>query len=288
MKISRLDLDGVGSPAALAARIFEIEPDLPIPLPIEALCERFDIIAIEELETDGFEAALITDELKSSGSILVAENRSPQRRRFSIGHELGHFLIPTHLPQEGASFFCSADDMRRLDPKDQVRRRRMEFEANRFSASLLIPPHFLRSELRKIRQIEVTDIVRLARDFDVSKDAMARACVEQSRHAIAVVVIRNGSVLRHYRSPNSFPWIDTGPGQRVPPGSIYHEGYGVHAASQVTECEPEIWLSDHEARKVDILTEQVLGQKNGFSLLLLLAELADDDDDETGEFRPNW
>ena len=98
MNISRLDLDGAGSPTALVARILKLVPDLPIPVPIETLCEQLDISGIEDLHTEGFAAALLTDELRSEGTMLVAKGRSWQRRRFSIGHELGHFLIQAHTP----------------------------------------------------------------------------------------------------------------------------------------------------------------------------------------------
>lgn len=89
MKIDRLDLDGAGSPSALITRILEVERDLPIPVPIEALCARLDIVAIEELHTDGFEAALVTDECKATGSILIARDRSRQRQRFRSGMSWG-------------------------------------------------------------------------------------------------------------------------------------------------------------------------------------------------------
>ncbi len=288
MKITRLDLDGVGSPGGLATRIFEIERDLPIPVPLEELCERLDIVSIGELETEGFEAALITDEVKSSGAILVARGRSRQRRRYSVGHELGHFLIPTHHPPKGEPLLCSDEHMRLRDAMDQDRRRRMETEANRFAACLLMPPAVLREELRKIRQPDVTDIVRLAELFDVSKDAMAISYVEHSRQRVAVIVARNGRVLRSYRDPDTFPWIDVSNGQAVPTGSIYHDGWAAGAVSDVEECEPELWLSERDARKVDILTEQVLGRRNGYSLTLLCAELKDEDDDEAGEWSPSW
>jgi hypothetical protein len=43
-------------------------------------------------------------------------------------------------------------------------------------------------------------------------------------------------------------------------------------------------LGDADARKVASMTEQVLHQQNGFALLMLHAELADEDD----EVRPHW
>lgn len=278
MKISRLDLDGVGSPSGLVARILEVEPDLPLPVPLEALCERFDIVSIDDLNTAGFEAALITDEIRSAGHILVAKDRSPQRRRFSIGHELGHFLIPTHKVPATGQLLCSADDLHLLDTHEQDRHRRMEAEANRFAAELLMPPPMLKAQLRAIRDPQVGDIVRLAGLFDVSREAMARAMVEHDRHALAVVVVINGRIARMYRNEQRFPWIDVQRGSSVPTGALWHEvAWHPGEASEVEECEPEVWLSATAARKVDVLTEQVLGQVNGHAMILLHAELAGDD-----------
>ena len=279
MKVTRLDLDGAGSPAALVTRILEIEPDLPISVPIEALCERLDIVSIGDLETEGFEAALVTDAVKSSGAVLVAKGQSQQRRRFSIGHELGHFLIPTHTMPVGAPLLCSAEQLRLLDTKDQDRRRRMEAEANRFAALLLMPPPILRAELRKIRSPEVSDIVRLASLFGVSKDAMARAYVDNSRQALAIIVIRNGRLLRLCRNDRQFPWIDVALGMPVPQRSAYLDGIrNPGDVSPIEDCEPEVWLSSTSARKVEVMTEQVLEQKSGFALLMLHAEMSNGDD----------
>ncbi len=278
MKISRLDLDGAGSPSALVARILEVVPDLPLPVPLEALCERFDIVSIGDLHTEGFEAALITDELRSAGHILVARDRSPQRRRFSIGHELGHFLIPTHKVPAGGRLFCTADDLRILGDKEQDRHRRMEAEANRFAAELLIPSPTLKSQLRAIREPQVGDVIRLASLFDVSREAMARAMIEHDRRALAVIIVANGLVARMYRNEKLFPWIDARRGSGLPTGSAWHDqAWQPGEVSQVEECAPEVWLSASSARRVEVLTEQVLGQVKGHAMILLHAELAGDD-----------
>lgn len=277
MKISRLDLDGAGSPAALVARILDVEPDLPIPVPLTELCERLDITRIDELHTAGFEAALITDTLRSTGAILVATHQGAQRRRFSIGHELGHFLIAGHDVPPGG-FLCSADQLRLLDTADRDRRRRMEAQANRFAALLLMPLPLLRAELRSMRSPDVSDIIQLATQFDVSKEAMARAYVEAHRQAVAVLVLRHGKVLRSYRGTDSFPWIDVGLGAAVPAASIAREhDLQPGEASSSEECEPELWLDGRGARRVEVMTEQVLAQGSGCALLLLHAELRDDE-----------
>lgn len=116
MTLDRIELDGVGLPARLAARIHELAPDLALDFDITALCRQLDIHQIEEMDTSAFEAAIIMDEYKADGSILLARSSSAKRKRFSIGHELGHFLLPTHLPHSGG-FSCSLGDLKSLDAK---------------------------------------------------------------------------------------------------------------------------------------------------------------------------
>lgn len=281
MTISRLNLDGAGSPPALVTRILQLEPALTIPIPVEQLCRHLDITSISELDTEGFEAALITDDCKSAGAILVASDRSRQRRRFSIAHELGHFLIPSHLPRPGERSLCSAEHLGIQDMKEQDRRRRMEAEANRFAALLLMPPPLLRAELKLIRRPDVRDIVRLAKLFDVSKDAMARAYAEYTRTAVAIAVIRNGHVLRTYRNAANFPPLAVWRYQPVPSGSLSEATVRPGQVSDVEECEPGLWVRAPEDRTVEALTEQVLGQREDFSLLMLVAELKDEEEFET-------
>lgn len=280
MTISRLDLDGAGSPEALVTRILQLEPAMAIPVPVEQLCSKFDITSIGELDTEGFEAALITDDCKSAGAILVAGERSRQRRRFSIAHELGHFLIPSHLRRPGERALCSTEHLGMHDVKEQDRRRRMEAEANRFAALLLIPPPVLRGELKAIRHPDVSDVVRLAKLFDVSKDAMARAYADYTREPVAIAVIRNGCVLRTYRNAANFPPLAVWRGQPVPSGSLAATPFQPGQVSSVEECEAAVWIREPEDRTVEALTEQVLGQREGFSLLMLVAELRDEEESE--------
>ncbi len=40
-----------------------------------------------------------------------------------------------------------------------------------------------------------------------------------------------------------------------------------------------VWFGERDAERVDRLTEQMLGQQDGYAMLLLHAELLDDDGD---------
>lgn len=283
--ISRLDLDGVGSPLGIAARIHNLIPDLPTAVPVEALCGQFDIHTVSELETEGFEAALIMDANKAAGGILVAAGRPRKRRRYSIAHELGHFLIPTHMPGAAHRFECALDDLHLLDIKEQDRRRRKEAEANRFAAALLMPVPRIRSACAAKRP-SLAEVTRLANEFDVSKEAMARAYVEAHREAVAVLLLRLGRITRVYRNERHFPWIVPGVGEVVPPGSIASSSaLQPGQFSQVEECDTDTWLGDRDRRRVEVLTEQLLAQRDGYSMLLLHAEIFDEDESEAEVFR---
>lgn len=287
MKISRLDLDGLGAPSAIAARIHEIENDLPLAVPVEELCRKLDIETIREVATANFEAALIMDSNKAAGGILVAEGRSRHRRRYSIGHELGHFLIPTHMPRPGQGFQCSLDDLHLLDTREQDRRKRIEAEANRFAAALLMPPQRIRANYKALEP-DIAEIVRLAREFEVSKEAMARAYVEAQRDAVAIILLQHSRIRRIYRNTHHCPWIEPHLGQSAPQDSIA-SGHRLAPGelSDIEECDADVWFGESQARRIDILTEQLLAQRDGFAMVLLHAEMVDDEDDNTAS-RSRW
>jgi Zn-dependent peptidase ImmA (M78 family) len=266
-----MELDGAGSPSTLAARIHELDPDLPLDFSIEEVCRRLDISDIEDQPVTSFAAMLLMHPDRAWGSIVVAQGTSPRRRRFSIGHELGHFLIGSHRPSEGEKFACSHADLRLDNPREANRARKMEVEANRFAASLLMPPKRIRSNLR-CRQPDLYEVVRLAGDFNVSKAAMARAYVDAHRETLALIVVKDGRLAQAHR-PDGFPWIAPRIGEAVPTDSIAHRHQLLPGqASQLEECEPETWLGSSVARKVELLSEQVLAQNDGWAMILLHVE----------------
>lgn len=276
MKLSRIELDGVGSPSKLAERIHELDPDLPLDFSVEEVCRRLDIDGIEDKPVTSFAAMLLMDSHKAWGSIVVAEGTKPQRRRFSIGHELGHFLMDSHRPRDGVQFTCSHSDLRIENTREADRAKKMEAEANRFAARLLMPPTRIRANLRS-RQPDLEEVVRLAGEFNVSKAAMARSYVDAHRETLAVMVVRNGQLVQAHR-PDDFPWIGPRIGESVPDDSIAHgQRLLPGQTTAVEECDPETWLGSSAARKVEVLSEQVLAQTGGWAMILLHAEMVEAD-----------
>ena len=119
-------------------------------------------------------------------------------------------------------------------------------------------------------------MVAMARAFAVSKEAMARAWVDAHREPVAVIIAHQGRAVRRYRSED-FPWLPGDNGQPLPGGSIASEVSLVPGTySRIEEVEPEVWLGNRDAARTLRLTEQMLGQRDGYALILLHAELDED------------
>lgn len=279
MTLSRMNLDGPGSgsPEGLVTLILKAEPNLPTPVPIERICRELDISEIQPLSTVGFEGGLITDAERSEGVILV-RNAHRFRRRYTIAHELGHFLIITHILDAPGRFLCSREDLQLLTPKENDRRSRMEVEANRFASLILMPPPALRERMAK-RPPDLAHLVSLAGEFHVSKQAMCRAYVERHEDLVAVIGTQHGRVLWSYRNRFRFPFIQAGHGDAVPKGSLFHRRkHQMHVPSEFAECVPDNWIDIRRGGTAPGLTEQVYLQKDGYALILL--HLIPSEDDE--------
>lgn len=205
IRISRFDLADFSSPERIVEEIIRQISDLPIPVPVEELALMLDIDSITELETEGYEGGLLTDAEKSVGFILVNMASPIQRRRFTIAHELFHFLAPFHKPLSGDEFLCSSDDMCRTVARKEDPAARMEVEANRCAARLLMPePHF-RKDLRLRKGADIEHILALARRYETSKEATARRYVDVQDEPCAIVVSHNGRILRFYKEGRGLP-----------------------------------------------------------------------------------
>jgi Zn-dependent peptidase ImmA (M78 family) len=105
--------------------------------------------------------------LPSRGEIWVNAGEArewPPRRRFTIGHELGHWVM--HRAQEQA-VYCRP---RSISEKERPQLPPPEEEANAFAAALLMPAHLLREQYdRDGRSFE-----RLCAKFGASGAAMGR------------------------------------------------------------------------------------------------------------------
>ena len=110
---------------------------------------------------------------KDKSVIAVNARHGESRQRFTIAHELGHFMLhhdsPAHYDQErqvGLHFRAKATGTA-WDSK--------EIEANRFAAELLMPRKLL---IARVGDSADFDAAQLAKEFEVSPEAMTYRLAE--------------------------------------------------------------------------------------------------------------
>jgi Zn-dependent peptidase ImmA (M78 family) len=287
VNVSRIDLADAGSPEKLVMELLKAEPNLPIPVPIESLARQLDIQDIQPLTTDGFEGGLITDDARSSGIILCNMRSPSKRRRFTIGHELGHFLMPLHIPLKGGQFLCRLDDMYSLARDEQDRRLRMEAEANRFASLVLLPPQRFRRDVEASRDPDLQHVIGLSNQYDVSREATGRAYVTYRDEPAALVVVHARRILRFYKNLK-FPFLTISRNAPVPTTSLLNrERLEVGVASGIKVCDPAEWIEVSRARKAPRMFEQALLQRMDYALILLHIETDNEDKNEDEDYDPD-
>ena len=146
-----------------------------LPVPVEVIADSHFGLLIRDVD-DLTRAPGVPDELKAtelSGLLLpdrkeVWVNRTealqwPPRRRFTIGHELGHWCL--HRLQ-GETVYCRAHAVAEGDEAPPLG---IEDEANVFAAALLMPSNLVRE-----RYGRNVDFWALCDEFGASGAAMGR------------------------------------------------------------------------------------------------------------------
>lgn len=142
------------------------------PIDVESIAWHKNIQIVSSKIEDGVSGFLHRS--KEYTLIGVNSDHSIKRRRFTIGHELGHFTLHLDNSEEtfidkvpSSAFFRDKESAWGIDQK--------EVEANAFAAALLMPERLIRECLKKylIRYNSIEDIAwRMAKDFEVSEQAM--------------------------------------------------------------------------------------------------------------------
>jgi Zn-dependent peptidase ImmA (M78 family) len=138
------------------------------PVDVERLAKREGIRVVEEKLESEVSGMLYREGARAV--ILVNEDDAPVRKRFSIAHELGDFVLHT------SPVFVD----RRVRFRDATSSQgtfREEIAANRFAAELLMPEFWVLQEASRLRQrrFPPTDeelIGELANIFQVSQQAV--------------------------------------------------------------------------------------------------------------------
>jgi Zn-dependent peptidase ImmA (M78 family) len=143
-----------------------------VPVPVEAIARAKGLPIVEaEMEADVSGALIRGGDLQG---IAVNASQAPVRKRFTVAHELAHFLLDhvdnDHLDWE---FTVIRRDGRSSEAEDD-----QEIAANFFAASLLMPKEILRQDVESYLRfdgevrLEDGDVLMLAKKYKVSEAAM--------------------------------------------------------------------------------------------------------------------
>lgn len=139
-----------------------------VPVPLELVAHRLGL-AVEHVPLgEGISGVLVVS--GPEGSIGVNREHPEVRQRFTIAHEIGHFVL--HRNQRDLFIdkaFVAFRDTRAAKGGD-----RSEVQANQFAAALLMPAELVKRELRdQVIDIASEDVIEtLAKRFGVSNQAM--------------------------------------------------------------------------------------------------------------------
>src|SRR2546427_1986631 len=144
---------------ALRRRYHDLFGGEELPVPVESIAEDLLGLSINE-----------DDELPVSGMLLPAERQiwvnareaqvSPGRRRFTLAHEVGHWICQC-LEGRMAPVYCRSDEVGPPNGDAQ----QLEREANVFAAELLMPEALVRRKYE-----EASGLEDVAANFGVSRD----------------------------------------------------------------------------------------------------------------------
>jgi Zn-dependent peptidase ImmA (M78 family) len=190
-------------------------------------------LGVFEVRTDSFDGALLCSRSRLSGRILVnAAIREEGRKRFTVAHEIGHFIV--HRERQ---ISCLPSDIARWEDG----RANPERQADSFASELLLPS----AEVLK----QIGDqwpsfhlVSSLAEFFGASLTATARKYCEIAPQECAVVWSVDGIIKWMHPATRFRHWITTGSelssvtvARQMLDGAIFSAG--------MQEIPAEAWIS---------------------------------------------
>ena len=141
----------------------------------------------------GFEGSLVRNpEDATEWGIFYNDSASPERRRFTVAHELGHFIL--HREQQSL-FNCDKESV--YSGHDTMRV--IEREADDFASNLLMPGDVLR-EMIAGQRIDMRCLGAIAKRFKVSFEALCIRFIKYTEQRAILVYWDNGFIKYEWRS----------------------------------------------------------------------------------------
>jgi hypothetical protein len=178
----------------MAARLVE-RLDLTPPIDVEELCGSFAELSFKNfpIEIDG-----LCLDLKLAGKrpkVWVAKSIPPVRQRFTLAHEIGHIIIPSHTG-------TIIDDIDAPRSREKSKYREMEAQANSFAAELLMPSAWVTGLAERAEH--VAGLMHSIREIaQVSSPAAFLKAGKLGRPGYVGAQVRDGVIIRSLRTPKT-------------------------------------------------------------------------------------
>lgn len=188
--------------------------------------------------------------------ITVNNDADPRRQRFSLGHELGHWVNDRG---KNLTYRCDTNDMRQRSISKDNFRQQKEVRANQFSAELIMPNHIFGRYLNNL-DITTDSVNYLAKEFNVSRTSAAIRLVEASNRP-CMIICWNQSGKRQWFSRNPIVSDSIWPHSR-----IMHPREAFVPSSSI-EVDADKWISNEGSENYSVV-ESVFS--NGYDILSLI------------------
>ena len=239
-----------------------------LPIPIYQICDYLNIKCVETQEIDA-EALIVKKHDKHDKPIIFVKANVgyDSRTKFSIAHELGHYILPSHLDN---IYACTIEDLNSFTTSKTT-----EDEANTFAAELLMPSPWI---LNRIKREDVTlpVIKNIASECDTSLTATAIQVTNLCTDSIAIIFSVDG-VIRWFSKSDSFRYY-------INLGSLHIASfaYKIFFSGELSEIPikvpTQVWVDTYQTDQYFI--EESLSMPKLNAVLTLLRCYIDEDDDE--------
>lgn len=154
-----------------AQKLLEQYQALTIPVNLKSVAESLALRVMDKPLEEEFSGFLAVQEK----TIVINSQHPPVRRRFTVAHEIGHYVLHRKKKPDSPVFIDHAVYFRRSEGGSDLVNHQMEMEANAFAAGLLMPQILLEEYLEKHPDVDLgqtAGIKLLADEFEVSRPAM--------------------------------------------------------------------------------------------------------------------
>jgi hypothetical protein len=190
--------------------------------------------------------------------ISVSEDSGPQRRRFSIAHELGHWEL-----HRGRQFECRVSDIDNAENSPL----NPERQADNYAADLLMPWYLFQPMLGQAKHVDLALLEHMHRAFDASLPATAIRIADANVEPVIVACYDTTGRRWFHRSKDV-------PERWFPVDSVDTDTYAVDVLAgkrdrtHMSTVGASAWFDDDGIEEYEV-KEQSIGLSDGKVLVIL-------------------